>query len=188
MRVLLILGIIAASAAAQAPSYAAQTSPSVSPTHTSVPTAAPSPSTTPSPSIAASPSTVRHPIGKRDWWVSLSRPEKLKVVEGAIDGLLNGWWRAFSDYDTEVIVISVKVVPNTKGSALSAVDKLLWNASEKEKRSAPTFSKRLGSYIDGIDHFYQTFPHTANVSVGEVLQCLSDKPWKSCADIAAMFS
>lgn len=171
----------------QAPTGAAQVSPSVNQANSSTPTAAPSPSTTASPSIAASPSTVRHPVEKRDWWLSLSRPEKLKVVEGAIDGLLNGWWRAFSDYDTKVLVISVKVMPNTKGGTLPAVDKLLWNASEEQKRSAPTFSKKLGSYVDGVDHFYQTFPHTANVTVGEVLQCLSDKPWKSCAEVARIF-
>lgn len=177
MRVLLFLGCIVTSIATQAPTYAAQVSPSKTPTATAVPTTSPSPS------------AVRHPVGKRDWWLALSRDEKLKVVEGAIDGLLNGWWRAFTDYDTKVTVIIVETDIKTTGAKTwLAVDKRLGKASSDVKRSAPMFSKKLGFYIDGIDNFYETYPHAANVTFGEVLQCLSDKPWKSCADVAAMFS
>lgn len=105
-----------------------------------------------------------------------------------MDGLLNGWWRAFTDYDTKVMVIIVKT--DTKAidaKTWLAVDKQLGNASEDMKHSAPTFSKKLGFYVDGLDHFYETHPHAVNVTVGEVLQCLSDKPWKSCADILRIF-
>lgn len=153
------------------------------------PTASPTATATAAPTTVPSPNTVRHPVGKRDWWLALSHNEKLRVVEGAIDGLLNGWWRAFTDYDTKVQVIIIKTdVKSTNANVWLAVDKQLSATSEEQKRSAPTFSRKLGFYINSIDHFYETYPHTANVTVGEVLQCLSDKPWESCARVAKLFS
>ena len=57
----------------------------------------------------------------------------------------------------------------------------------KRLATSQKLSKNLGFYIDRIDHFYGAYPHAANVTVGEVLQCLSDKPWKPCAEVAKIF-
>lgn len=185
MRVLLVLGFIIASISTQATSYAAQPNPSASPTETT----APAPTETAAPTPNASPSTVRHPVASREWWLALTRDEKLRVIEGAIDGLVNGWWRAFTDYDTEVQVIIIKTdVKPTKTPFNSPWTKQLENASEAQKRTAPTFSKKLGFYIDGIDRFCATYPRATHLTFGEILQCLSDKPWKSCAEVAKIFS
>jgi hypothetical protein len=78
-------------------------------------------------------------------------------------------------------------VKTNNGKAWLPAEEELGGASKEVELSAPTFSKKLGLYIDAVDHFYETYPNTANVTIGEVFQCLSDKPWKSCAD-AKMFS
>lgn len=177
MRGLVFIAFIAASVGTHAPTQAAQASPSTAPTETA------------SPATTASPTAARYPVGKRDWWLALSREEKLRVVEGAIDGLVNGWWRAFTDYDTKVEVIIAKTdVKSTNAKTWLAVDKQLGSLHQAEAREVPSFSKKLGLYIDGIDNFYEAYPHTEKVTVGEVLQCLSDKPWKTCAEVAKIFS
>ncbi len=124
---------------------------------------------------------------QHDWWSHLTREEKLKVVEGEIDGLVNGWWRAFTDYDTKVwlMLINDKL---KKSSDWTLLDKELSKVSRDVKGTPPSFSKKLGFYINGIDGFYDAYPSASRVTVGNIMQCLSDKPWQSCADVAKLFS
>lgn len=177
MRVLLGLGVIWVSVTFHAPALEAETSPSPTPTGLVTPAA------------TASSSPARHLVDGRDWWLALSRNDKLRVVEGAMDGFTNGWWRAFTEYDTKVEVIMIKSYAKTKDTKVwFAVAQQLGHLHEEGVRAEPHFSKKFGFYIDGIDHFYASYPHATNVTFGEILQCLSDKPWKSCAEVANMFS
>lgn len=123
---------------------------------------------------------------QHDWWTHLTREEKLKVVEGEIDGLVNGWWHAFTDYDTKVwlMLINDKL---KKSSDWTLLDKELGKVSRNVKGTQPSFSKKLGCHTNGIDSFYDAYPSASQVTVGNIMQCLSDKPWKSCATVAKTF-
>jgi hypothetical protein len=158
--------------------------------YTSSVTRASQPSPTPTVSASvSSPPRPAHFRQDREWWLRLTRDEKVRVVEGAIDGLINGWWRAFTEYDTKVQVILMKAdVKDVNGRTWLAADNELSKVSEEEEHSVPAFSKKLGFYIDGIDHFYEAYPQATQVTVGEILQRLSDVPWKSCSDVAKIFS
>lgn len=140
----------------------------------------------PSPAVSETPRT-GFSSQNRAWWIALDRNEKLRVVEGEIDGLINGWWRAFVDYDTELEVFAVDT--KFKNSAdWATVDKFAGKIHQKFKDSPPRFSKKFGYYIDATDDFYKRYPNADNVSVGNIMQCLSDKPWRSCPDVAKLFS
>lgn len=150
----------------------------------------PSPSTsstpTASPTGTSSPEPPRYRVYSPEWWTHLSHAEKLKVVEGAIDGLINGWWRAYTEYDTDMSFIVLKL----EESKSKDMNKLAWAVgapSAKWKKRPPRFSKRFDYYIQAIDRFYAAYPGVKHTSVGEILQCLSDKPWESCAEIAKLF-
>jgi hypothetical protein len=178
MRTLLLLGFIYASI--QTSAYAVQASPAALPAST--PSAVPSPSEVPSTSAAA------HPVvAKRDWWLTLSRHDKLKVVEGAVDGYQNGWWSAFIDYNAKVIVAALGVEYKLNEKTKYPVSNKLGKVYETEKRLAPHWSHPYGFYVDAIDRFYQKHPHAANVTVGEILECLNDHPWMSCDEAAGWF-
>lgn len=154
--------------------------PSPSPSPSSIPTTSPS-------ALDSASAAPNYAVETGNWWLHLPRAEKLKVVEGAIDGLINGWWRAYTDYDTKVNFILIDAMKSSKDWL--SFDKALAKVESEVKPTVPTYSKHLGYYIDAIDKFYATYPKaTAKVTVGEALQCLSDKPWESCAKVAKIFS
>ena len=175
MQALLFLGFIVAPIATSGATYV-----------TAQPSPTPMSSTAASPATTASPTAVRYPAGSREWWLHLSRDDKLRVVEGELDGLVNGWWRAYTDYDTQVLLLLVK--SSLKKSAWLAEDERLGKISEDQRRTEPRYSKNFHFYIDAIDHFYAAYPYATKATVGSILQCLSDKPWRSCAEVARMFS
>ena len=152
-------------------------------------TLVPSPSSSPS-SATPSPRPVDKPgihiTQDRQWWNNLSRHEKILVIEGEIDGLFNGWYRAFTEYDLKVeLMLLTKKLRNSNDWL--TIDTQLAKAYQEEKASPPLFSKTFGRYVNAIDEFYAKYPTVENVTVGEIMQCLSDKPWKSCPDIAKIF-
>jgi hypothetical protein len=150
-------------------------------------TASPTPS--PTPASIAEPSTVKmrqHVSQDRQWWMALTRHERILVVEGEIDGITNGWYRAFTEYDTKV-ELQMLTLKLRNADDWVTLDRQLANAYQREKALAPAFSKTFGTYVDAIDDFYARYPKISDVTVGEVMQCLSDKPWKSCAHIAKVF-
>lgn len=125
-----------------------------------------------------------------NWWKQLARPDKLRVVEAEIDGISNGWWLGFTTYDEKVQVAIIDEMNSKQGRES---DKLRFmnevaTASEKQKSSPPKFTRPFKYYIDGIDDFYAKHPDANTVEVGAVMQCLSDKPWKTCDETAKLFS
>jgi hypothetical protein len=87
-----------------------------------------------------------------------------------------------------------------EGALLKAVDSTRYTAVQKvtientvfqyETRAFkqfryPDFSgKPIKAYIDGMDYFYSNHPDAMKVDISEVLQCIQNRPTKSCDVVA----
>jgi hypothetical protein len=99
------------------------------------------------------------------WWNGLSQTEQLDAVQAAIAGISEGF----------VIGMLRAQQASHNAPPESAFGKYY-----------PAFSHTFGYYQSAVTDFYITRPEASRADIGSIMQCLSDKPFFSCSEVAKM--
>jgi hypothetical protein len=102
-----------------------------------------------------------------EWWNGLNQGEQLAAVQSAIDAYVAG------------------VEDGAVHAALHANSGRAMSITQSLRR---TFPHTFGFYTAAITDFYVEHPHASKASIGEVIGCLAESPFLSCAEIARIES
>lgn len=100
------------------------------------------------------------------WWKKLSVVEKVRSVQGLIEGYQSGWvdgWGSRSIPDKSY-ALQVAKDPKLKDFYANVFNK-----------GFPVFSNPFGVYVDEITDFYLMHPKRKKTNVGSVMGCLYDQ-------------
>lgn len=92
-----------------------------------------------------------------------------------------GWWSALT-YDQQVLVVGVEI----NGFDEGWVEGTLRNGTVRNPKR-PHFSHTLEYYAAAISDFYILHPGAHGASVADILGCLEDDPFTSCASVAHFY-
>ena len=104
------------------------------------------------------------------WWAGLTNDEQVTAVETLISGYEAGYNNGFI--------------------RAAGKDTIHYHSTRTEAQLAGdvalnvTFSKVFGSYQQEITDFYSSHPSSMDVTVGNVMSCLSDMPEFTCDQVA----
>jgi hypothetical protein len=104
------------------------------------------------------------------WWTSLT--DEQQVV--AIQGLLSGYEDGYNSGYIAAGVNDVNHYHSTRSQAQLAGD----------PNGNVHFSKTFGTYQQEVTDFYSQYRSSINVTVGNVMSCLSDDPQFTCAQVS----
>jgi hypothetical protein len=104
------------------------------------------------------------------WWTGLTSDQQLIAIQAIMEGYEEG-------YSTGYIAAGVNDVAHyhsTRSQAQLTGDPVA-NAH---------FSKTFGAYQQGITDFYSQHAGDMTITVGQVMNCLSDDPYFTCDQVA----
>lgn len=118
------------------------------------------------------------------WWQGLPDGTKVFVVQALIDSIDTTYGIA-SDATGSLVLQTINADENKPCFALPTCARLSLNLTNlllsRSGKSAPTFSKSFGTYVDEMNDFYVRHPEFTQWTVTQVMYCLSDTPGSECA-------
>lgn len=106
------------------------------------------------------------------WWASVSEDERADVIAGILTGFAGG--------EDDAGAYAMRVVDAEDSAGHLPADEATRITSDVMHYN-PTFSKLFSDYNDEISRFYQDNPSASSVTVGTIMECLTDHPHFSCS-------
>ena len=104
------------------------------------------------------------------WWTGLTDEQQVVAIEGLLSGYKEG-------YNSGYIAASVNDLNHYHSTRSQA--QLVGDPSANVH-----FSKTFGAYQQEVTDFYSQYRSSMNVTVGNVMSCLSDDPQFTCAQVS----
>ena len=116
------------------------------------------------------------------WWNELHYQDRIRVIQGEVDGYTTGYGVGYLAAQFEDLQISSRRMTYLNrnyftGTRLSA-GRSYYDAMAKAMKAVPsppyqetTFSDNFGTYMDDVSHYYENHPENANKSPAWILRC-----------------
>jgi hypothetical protein len=120
------------------------------------------------------------------WWNGLDDHEKAVAMFAATSAYQAGYFQGQMQMANREYIVDLELWDHFKVPFQQAV--AFTSKDENIHRSAvqtPDFSGRpVGSYIEGVNAFYDSHPDKTTIDFAYVLQCVQNNPTKTCDKVA----